>query len=74
MDNQNKQIEPYGGKLCDLVLSQDAAENLKIEAANYPSVTLTQSQICDLELLMNSAYRPLTEFMCKDEYDFVVHK
>jgi len=72
MDNEKKQIEPYGGKLCNLVLSKDKAENLKLEAANYPSVTLTQRQVCDLELLMNGAYSPLKGFMCQDEYDAVV--
>jgi len=74
MDNQNKQITPYGGKLCNLVLSEDDAENLKLQAADYPSVTLTQQQVCDLELLMNGAYSPLTGYMCEDEYDSVVEK
>lgn len=73
----NHQIQPYGGKLnggklCNLVLSQEAAENLKVEAANYPSVTLSQRQVCDLELLVNGAYSPLTGFMRQDEYDSVI--
>ncbi len=72
MTPQKPQIEPYGGELCNLVLPQDAAEKLKQEAANYPSVTLTQRQVCDLELLMNGAYSPLKGFMRQDEYDSVV--
>jgi sulfate adenylyltransferase len=73
MNDKQNQITPYGnGKLCDLVLSQENAERLKQESANYPSVTLTQRQICDLELLMNGAYSPLTGFMCQDDYEAVV--
>lgn len=72
MDSHKNQIPPYGGKLCNLVLSQNEAENLKLEAANYPSVTLSQRQVCDLEMLMNGAYSPLNGFMREDEYNSVV--
>lgn len=72
MDSKKNQIPPYGGKLCDLVLSQDEAENLKLEAAKYPSITLTQRQVCDLEMLLNGAYSPLTGFMNEEEYDSVI--
>lgn len=76
MSNSTQQIQPYGrkqsGTLCNLVLSPEKAETLKLEAANYPSITLTQRQVCDLELLMNGAYSPLKGFMCQDEYDSVI--
>lgn len=72
MDNKQSQIPPYGGDLCQLVLSQDKVDVLKQVSSNYPSVTLTQRQICDLELLMNGAYSPLTGFMCEDDYNAVV--
>ena len=72
MNNKQSQITPYGGKLCNLVLSKDKVEQLKQASNNYPAVTLTQRQICDLELLMNGAYSPLTGFMCQDDYDAVV--
>jgi len=68
------QITPYGGKLCNLVLSQKKAEQLKQASSNYPIVSLTQRQICDLELLMNGAYSPLTGFMCQHDYDLVVNE
>jgi sulfate adenylyltransferase len=73
IDNKQNQIAAYGAEdLCDLVLPQEQAEILKQESANYPRVTLTQRQICDLELLMNGAYSPLTGFMCEDDYNAVV--
>ena len=72
MDSLKNQIPPYGGELCNLVLSQEAAENLKSEAANFHSVSLSQRQVCDLEMLMNGAYSPLKGFMNEDEYNSVV--
>ena len=74
MNSSKKQISPYGGNLCNLVLGQKNAERLKIEAANYPAVTLTQRQICDLELLMNGAFSPLTGFMTRQDYESVINK
>ena len=72
MNTELNQITPYGGELCDLVLSEDKAEALKVAAADYPSITLSQRQLCDLELLMNGAYSPLQGFMNEDEYVSVI--
>jgi sulfate adenylyltransferase len=36
------------------------------------SLTLTQRQLCDLELLLNGAFSPLTGFMAKQDYDAVL--
>ena len=36
------------------------------------SWTLTERQLCDLELLVNGAFAPLTGFMTKADYDLVV--
>ncbi len=66
-------ISPYSGKLCNLIVSEKESENLKQASANYPAVTLTQRQICDLELLMNGAYSPLNGFMNEAEYESVIH-
>ncbi len=73
MSHHNNSIKPYGGELCNLVLPAKESENLKQESANYPTVTLTQRQACDLELLMNGAYSPLQGFMSEADYESVVH-
>ena len=45
---------------------------LKQHAANLPSWDLTPRQICDLELLMNRGFYPLTGFMSQQDYQSVV--
>jgi sulfate adenylyltransferase len=41
-------------------------------ATAIPSLTLTQRQVCDLELLLNDGFYPLDGFMNKATYDNVV--
>ena len=40
--------------------------------SNKLSWVLTERQLCDLELLINGAFAPLTGFMTKADYDLVV--
>jgi len=49
----------------------DRVETLKTEAADLVSWDLTPRQICDLELLMNGGFYPLTGFLNKGEYETV---
>lgn len=41
---------------------------------DIPSLTLTQRQLCDLELLLNEGFAPLNGFMDKETYDGVVNE
>lgn len=52
----------------------DEADTLKQEAGNMPSWDLTPRQICDLELLMNGGFYPLTGFLNQADYNSVVEK
>ena len=64
-------IEPHGGALIDLMVDEAAAEVLKEASRDYPSLDLGDRQICDLELLINGGFSPLTGFMTQAEYDGV---
>jgi len=65
-------IKPYGGTLNNLVVPNERAEILKTESEQFTSITLTQRQFCDLELLLNGALSPLTGFMTQAEYESVL--
>lgn len=42
--------------------------------SDIPSLTLTQRQLCDLELLLNEGFAPLDGFMDKETYESVVNE
>ena len=46
---------------------------LKGQANNYPSLQLSDRHLCDLELIMNGGFGPLTGFMSKNDYISVVN-
>lgn len=60
---------PHGGILKDL-LARDAPrhEELSAEAETLPAITLTERQLCDLELILNGGFSPLegTSPVCRD--------
>ena len=58
--------------LTPLLVAEARAEELKQASLDLPSVTLTQRQLCDLELLMCGAFTPLTGFMDQKRYDQVL--
>ncbi len=58
----------------ELYVSYESAQKLKVDAGNLPSWDLTPRQLCDLELLMNGGFRPLTGFLDQADYDGVVEK
>lgn len=66
-------VQPHGGdQLVDLMVGPDEAEELKHVSGTFPSITLSQRQLCDLELLMNGAFTPLTGFMGRESYESVL--
>ena len=67
-------ISPHGGKLVNLVVNQERAEELKRHSRDWPSWDLTPRQICDLELLANGGFSPLQGFLRRDDYESVCEK
>ena len=65
-------VKPYGGTLVNLLVDERRRALLKKESPGFMSVTLSQRQLCDLELLMNGAFSPLRGFMSQDIYESVL--
>ena len=64
-------IEPHGGQLTNLILDREHAAQTKAESRDFPSWDLTPRQICDLEMLLNGGFSPLTGFMNQVDYEGV---
>lgn len=65
---------PHGGKLQDLILRDAGIKaDLIKEAANLPTLKLTARQLCDLELILNGGFSPLTGFLNEEDYLSVVN-
>lgn len=67
-----KLVEPYGGKLVDLIVARDQREQLVDEASTHPSLQLSARAVCDLELLATGAFSPLDRFMGRADYERVL--
>jgi len=67
-DNIN---EPHGGTLVSLLANAARAKELRAESQNWAGLDLTQRQLCDLELLLNGGFSPLTGFMNQADYQSV---
>ncbi|TME04668.1 MAG: bifunctional sulfate adenylyltransferase/adenylylsulfate kinase [Chloroflexi bacterium] len=67
----NHLIAPHGGALIDLMVDSKRAHELKAASVEWPSWDLTPRQLCDLELLMNGGFSPLTTFMGRADYESV---
>ena len=55
-----------------LLVSEAEAEKLKSESIDMRSVTLSQRQLCDIELMMNGGFTPLDGFMDQESYMHVL--
>ncbi|MCJ1370256.1 Sulfate adenylyltransferase [Loxospora ochrophaea] len=65
--------EPHGGVLKDL-LARDAPRHkeLATEAESLPAITLSERQLCDLELILSGGFSPLEGFLNEKDYTGVV--
>jgi len=62
----------YGNHSLAEMLSQEESEQLKKEIPVNCNVTLTQRQLCDLEMILNGAMNPLNGFMGEADYSSVL--
>ena len=65
-------IEPYGGRLVDLMVPEDSIAEVKAHANALPSIQISERSVCDLELLATGAFSPLDMFMGKEDFQRVL--
>ena len=58
----------HGGELVDRYLSPQAAAAEKEASRDFPSWDLSMRQLCDIEMLLNGAFSPLTGFLNEKDY------
>jgi sulfate adenylyltransferase len=63
VDDTSTLISPYGGKLVNLLVTNESARSLSEYANQLPSVRLSDRAVCDLELIAVGAFSPLDRFM-----------
>ncbi len=68
----SEHIPYHGNKLIDLVVSEQEAEQLKTDALDWQSITLTDRQVNELELLLNGGFSPLSGYMSEADYRSVI--
>jgi sulfate adenylyltransferase len=59
---------PHGGSLVDLLVNPERADYLRKASRDWPSLDLTQRHLCDLELILNGGFSPLTGFLGRSDY------
>ncbi|HTU47743.1 MAG TPA: bifunctional sulfate adenylyltransferase/adenylylsulfate kinase [Bryobacteraceae bacterium] len=62
---------PHGGRLINLQADAERVLELQLQSQEWPSWDLTPRQLCDLDLLMNGGFSPLTGFMTRKDYESV---
>ncbi len=67
-------IEPHGGQLCELIVSDTKRKQLQRDSDQYPSLMLNDRQICDLEMLLNGGFSPLKGFLDQRDYNSVLEE
>jgi sulfate adenylyltransferase len=67
-------LAPHGGKLVDRTLPAKRKEQMLQEAAEYPQLSVTDDLAKDIENIAFGVFSPLEGFLCKNDYDNVLHE
>jgi sulfate adenylyltransferase len=67
-------IEPYRGRLVNLMTPDGEREELKRHAASLPQIQLPERTVCDLELLATGGFSPLETFLGRADYEHVIEE
>ncbi|HID87281.1 MAG TPA: bifunctional sulfate adenylyltransferase/adenylylsulfate kinase, partial [Anaerolineae bacterium] len=65
-------IPPYGGRLVNLLVPVEEADELKAHASNLPYLQISARAECDLELLAVGGFSPLNRFMGQEDHQRVL--
>ncbi len=65
-------INPHGGELINLIPDAKVKAERQKLANDLPDWSLTDRQICDIELILNGAFSPLKGFMTQADYNAVL--
>lgn len=74
LKTESKLLEPYGGKLINLLPEAEEREQLRAHANHLPSIQISARAVCDLECLAVGAFSPLDRFMGKEDFQRVVQE
>ena len=67
-------ITPMGGRLVNLCVDAEMAEELKAKAAALPSLQISERSVFDLEILATGGFSPLERFMGEADHERVVEE
>ena len=51
---------------------KNLTESIKNKSIKLLSIVLSDRQLCDLELIINGGFNPLTSFLSKEDYESVL--
>lgn len=67
-------IEPYRGRLVNLMTPGEERGELKRHAASLPQIQLSERAVCDLELLATGGFSPLETFLGRADHERVIEE
>jgi sulfate adenylyltransferase len=67
-------IRPHGGVLINRLLTGDAGAEALEASAGLEQIALSETNLCDLEMIATGALSPLTGFLTQADYQSVVYQ